>query len=471
MDQELRAQCARIVDKLEAARVADRSLSVFGAGAHKYEIGATVSEERIRAFEASHGINLPEHYASFLNLVGNGSPKAEDRPAAGPFYGIYPLGFGVDDFIYGGFGYLNARPFVRPDMNRSEWDEATKPVINEELSGVEYDNALRRIFGGLLPIGPQGCQSYHALVLQGHDAGKVVNIDTDLLYPAFCYENNFLDWYERWLDEILSGLLLKEGPSWFGYAMGGDDRRLLQVYRNSDDNSTKLAALDGFGKLISICADSAIEISNIAQSDNPELRYRAISILTEFDYYRARSELEDLLKGTGEEQLVACKAIHLFAQKYASDWVDVIGPIATVTSDIELFRFASYILDSTGMDCTGYLLPAASHQDECIRRQAIYTIGKNLDNPQAAEAILRALSDESPQVVHAALQAHEKPLDDRFLKAYASIASRFEIDEHYILTNLNHRLKAIGYDNKAAFVSDFYAGRVRQRGFWSRFFR
>lgn len=451
--------------------MADRSLSVFGADAHQYEIGQTVSGERIRAFETDHEIKLPEHYAAFLNLVGNGSARAEDEPAAGPFYGIYPLGFRMDDLVYEGYGQLKELPFVKPDMTQSEWDEATRRLTGGEISDDDYGNELRHIFGGLLPIGHQGCQSYHALILQGQNVGKVVNIDTDLAYPVFCYENNFLDWYERWLDEIISGVLLKDGPRWFGYTMGGDDRYLLEVYRQSEDRSEKLAALDGFGKLISVCADSVLEISKIAQSDDQELRRRATLILAEFDYPSARLQLAELLKGPSENQLTACKAIYWFAKKHAGEWVDAVGPILAETSDLELFRFASYVLESSGMDCTDYLLPAASHRDAGIRQQAIHMMGKNLNNPQAVEAVLRALGDESPKVVHAALQAHEKPFDHRFLEAYASIANRFEVDEHYVLANLNHRLRAIGYDSKAAFVSDFKAGMIRKQGFWTRLFR
>lgn len=451
--------------------MADRSLSVFGADAHEYEIGPTVSGERIRAFETDHGIKLPEHYAAFLNLVGNGSPRAKDKSAAGPFYGIYPLGFGIDDFVYEGRGHLKELAFIKPDMTQSEWDEATKLLADEEIPDDEYTNELTRVFGGLLPIGHQGCQSYHALILHGQNAGKVVNIDTEPFRPVFCYENNFLDWYERWLDEIVSGSLLKDGPTWFGYTMGGDDKYLLDVYRRSESKSEKLAALDGFGKLISICADSALEVSKIAQSDDQELRRRATLILAEFDHANARLPLEELLKGPSEDQLTACKAIHRYAKTYAGEWVDWVGPIATKTSDTELFRFASYVLESSGMDCTSYLLPAASHHNEGIRQQAIYAIGRGPKNPQAIEAILIALSDESPSVVHAALQAHEEPFDHRFFEAYVSIIDRFEIDEHHVLTNLNHRLRAIGYDSQAAFVSDFKAGRVRKRGFWTRIFR
>jgi len=464
MDKDLHEQCARIVDKLEAARAADQALSAFGADAHLYRVGPPAPQERIRAFESDHGIKLPKHYAAFLNLVGNGSPHSGSKAAAGPFYGIYPLGFGLDDFANEGPANLTAPTFVSPDMPQADWGESTKRLHGGEISDDEYDREIGRLFGGLLPIGHQGCQSYHALVLNGPHAGKVANINTDLFPPLFCYEDNFLDWYERWLDEIITGVLLKGGPTWFGYTMGGDDEHLLGVYRRSGDRTEKLAALDGFGKLLPISAESALEVSDIADAADQDLRHRAILILAEFDYARARPHLQTLLKGSSEDQLVACKAIHWHAKEHASEWVDVLGPILAETNGVELFRFASYVTDSSGMDCTGYLLSAAANLDESIRQQAIYTIGKGPTNPQAVAAILKALTDKSPKVVHAALQAHERPFDDRFLEAYAAIATRFEVEEHYVLANLSHRLKAIGYDSTAAFLSDFRAGRVRKPG-------
>lgn len=451
--------------------MADQAFSVFGADAHKYRIGPPVSEERICTFESAHGVKLAEHYAAFLTLVGNGSLDAGNKSAAGPFYGIYPLGVGLDDFAGEGSPNLKQQAFVSPDMTQLDWEESTKPLHGEEISNVDYAQEVGRIFGGLLPIGHQGCQSYHALVLNGPHAGRVVNITTDLYLPVFCYESNFLDWYERWLDEIITGVLLKGGPTWFGYTMGGDDEYLLQVYRRSGDRPEKLAALDGFGKLLSISAQSALAMSEIADSADQGLRHRAITILVEFDYARARPHLDKLLKGSSEDQLVACKAIHWHAKERAREWVDAVGPIVAETNGIELFRFASYVIDDSGMDCVGYLSSAAASVDENIRQQAIYTIGKGPKNPQAVEAILKGLTDETPKVVHAALQAHERPFDDRFLGAYAAIATKFEVDEHYVLTNLTHRLRAIGYDSKDAFLSDFRAGRVRKQGFWSRFFR
>ena len=470
MNLNIDAQCDRIVQKLKAAAAADPAFAVFGANRHRYVIGPSVSEAQVRAFETAHGIALPEPYAAFLRRIGNGSTEDGSYygSAAGPFYGIYPLGFGLDDFLEYKDGCLATLPFVRPDMPASEWQEATRLFDDENVSDDDFDEACRRLYGGLLPIGSQGCQSYHALVLQGPYAGRIVNIDTERSPPVFAFEANFLDWYERWLDEILSGILLKDGPNWFAYTMGGDDAHLLKVFNTADQTSEKLAALGGFRKLRSISAKSADEVAKIAASDDPELRRDAVLILAEFAYAQARAPLHDLLNGPEADQLTACSAIHWFAKDHAVDWVDRVGPICARTGDIELFRHASYILQSSGRDCSAYLVPAASHPDEAIRAQAIYALGKGVQTSQAIDAILTALTDVSPKVVHTALQAHQKAFDDRFIAAYAAIARRFEVDENYIQVNLRHRLKAIGYDAIPAFLAAFDRGKVRTGGFWSR---
>ena len=470
MTPDIDAQCARIVEKLKAAAAADPTFAVFGSNSHKYRIGPTVSEAKIRAFESEHGIALPIHYRAFLQQVGNGAPGSDDRPSAGPFYGIYPLGFGINDFLDDHAGHLRKIPFVRPDMRQDEWDEVTKRPSGDEVSDDDYALIAEHIWGGLLPIGHQGCQSYHVLVLHGPHTGRVVNIDTELYMPLFSFEDNFLDWYERWLDEILSGILLTKGPNWFGYTMGGDDRHLLNVFNATSDKDEKLAALKGFGKLISISPESVDALCGIAACEDPELRRKAVIMLVKFAYPQARDALEDLLKGSEEDQSEACLAIYTLARDHADAWVDVVGPIAATTDNVELFRSAGYVLQSSGKDCSAYLVPAASHPNEAIRGQALYSIGQGVQSSGTIDAILKGLHDESAKVVHAALQAHKTPFDDRFLAAYASIAARYPVEEYYVLANLSHRLKTIGYTSTPKFVADFKAGRVGRKSFWSRIF-
>ena len=44
-------------------------------------------------------------------------------------------------------------------------------------------------------------------MIEGEFRGRIVNLDFDLDKPVFAFESNFLDWYERWLDEVISGEL------------------------------------------------------------------------------------------------------------------------------------------------------------------------------------------------------------------------------------------------------------------------
>ncbi len=55
----------------------------FGADTHRYEVTPTLAEAEIRAFEESHGVDLPMEYRSFVAEVGNGP--------AGPCHGLMPL--------------------------------------------------------------------------------------------------------------------------------------------------------------------------------------------------------------------------------------------------------------------------------------------------------------------------------------------------------------------------------------------
>ncbi|WP_421824068.1 hypothetical protein [Flagellimonas oceanensis] len=46
----------------------------------------------------------------------------------------------------------------------------------------------------------------------------IINLDRgELSPPKFSEDTNFLNWYERWLDEIISGKLITTSPSWFGH--------------------------------------------------------------------------------------------------------------------------------------------------------------------------------------------------------------------------------------------------------------
>ncbi len=213
------AQIHRIKQKLIQAKQVDTNFMVFGSGSHKYELNAPATPEAVEAFERAYEIQLPDSYKSFILHIGNGG-NGYLNSAAGPFYGIYPMGENVDDLIYGNpEEYLKKECILKPDITDRDWDKLTDVLYDENISDSEYYKVIGKIFSGVLPIGFQGCSYVQALVLNGPYADKVVNLEMSAEdAPKFTYEKNFLDWYERWLDEVISGKLITKSPIWFGYA-------------------------------------------------------------------------------------------------------------------------------------------------------------------------------------------------------------------------------------------------------------
>jgi hypothetical protein len=110
-------------------------------------------------------------------------------------------------------------------MSDDYWHSLTgKTDHNTDLTDEEYDKEIGKLYGGILPIGSQGCTFLHGIILNGKHKGMVVNLDLERHKPRFAFEKNFLDWYERWLDEVISGYLITDKTIWFGYAKRSPER-------------------------------------------------------------------------------------------------------------------------------------------------------------------------------------------------------------------------------------------------------
>ena len=253
----MKEQLIRIQQKLTQAKAADKNLEVFGADAHQYHLNPPVSEAEALAFEEKYGVQLPECYRAFMLTVGDANAEKKDF-IAGPYFGLYAFGTCVDELLYEETEtYLKAPCNLSPDMTQEEWEALTDNLLETEDDGeleddgyvieVEDDYFAERakVFGGLLPLGSQGCTYAHALVLNGKYAGRVVNVDLDLAQPKFAFETNFLDWYERYLDEVISGQLLDDRPTWFGYHRGEPAEVLLNEYEHTTDRKTQTDCLEG----------------------------------------------------------------------------------------------------------------------------------------------------------------------------------------------------------------------------------
>lgn len=340
-------------------------------------------------------------------------------------------------------------------MTDEEWKSLTHTLDDEEIADDIYDAELGEIYSGVLPIGSQGCTYLHALIVSGEYSGRVVNVDMDISKPKFCFENNFLDWYERWLDEIISGILLKDGNVWFGYTMGGDDNKLLGVFNRSGNKQEKLEALYGLNKLISVSDKSCEILLEICSANDKDFKRLAAKLLTKFSYPMATDVLKKLIHGDDEDCLVACQSIFWYARNTSKDWAEMLLQRLPAVNHDETFCFISYILKEAKIDYGNDLIPFCTHESENIRTTAYYSLGLLKNKKEYVNQFILGLSDESPAVVHTTLQALEYVKDPALLNAYKEIIDRFPTDKNYILTNLNYRLEEMGFKGRKDFMRRF----------------
>jgi len=438
-------QLHRIQEKLAQAKAADKDLEVFGASSHKYHLNPPISEAEVLAFEKKYGVSLPKDYRAFVQTIGDANAQKLDI-MAGPYYGLSAFGTQVDDLLYEGSEiYLKAPCALSPDMTKEEWEALSDPLLMSEEEEEEEDEdkyfaERAKVFGGLLPLGSQGCTYYHALVLNGKYAGRIVNVDLDLAQPKFAFETNFLDWYERYLDEVISGQLLDDRPTWFGYHRGEAAEVLLTEYEQTNDRKTQTDCLEGVyhkkPPLEPVLLDKIEKLITLNNEDRDFL----IEILSQSSYERAKPYLQDLVT---KDPKKVFQFVWWYAQDHCADWVPTVKELLPTITDEETFNFATYLLAKTE-DFEEDVLPFTDNANPQIRSTAYYTLGKSKKREQYLDTFIKGLQDTDNNVLRAAIQALSGITDERLLPYYKQIAKRFPEEKDYILSNLERRLASFG---------------------------
>lgn len=462
---EFNDQIQRIKDKLPKAKKADKNLEVFGAKSHKYQLNDPATIEEVSAFEQKYGIDLPDCYKAFILQVGNGG-IAYEGAAAGPFYGIYPLGKNVGELIYcNAQECLRADCLVYPGMSDEYWKSLNENIDNDsDISDEDYEMELNRIFGGILPIGTQGCSYLHGIVLNGAYRGRVVNIDSDRQKPQFTFENNFLDWYERWLDEVISGELIGESPRWFAYVMGGPDTALAHAFLDADTTQQRADYLDGILNKKKVKEETLQIIEEQFLKDTGGLKTKLLQILTKFDYKRAKPYLIELSQ---TDLLPVFQFIYWYAKDKSPEWLPLIAEHISRIDDDETFTYCTYLLRAGGTNFGHLIVPFTDSDNESIRATAFYTLGKVKNKKDFIDAFINGLSDHSNRVVVYTLQALIDVKDTRLLQAYKQLAEKFPEEKDYILSNLNQRLADYGLSNETI-LNKKEAGNEGRKTTWEK---
>jgi len=453
----MKEQLERIQQKLAQAKAADKDLEVFGASSHKYHLNPPVSEAEVLAFEKKYGVSLPKDYRAFVQTIGDiNAQKLETM--AGPYYGLSAFGTQVDDLLYEGSEiYLKAPCALSPDMTKEEWEALSDPLLMSEEDDEDFeedeeegyvieveDNYIEecgKVFGGLLPLGSQGCTYYHALVLNGKYAGRVVNVDLDLAQPKFAFETNFLDWYERYLDEVISGQLMDKRPTWFGYHRGEPAEELLNEYEQTTDRKTQTDCLEGVYHKRPPLSEKVLDRIEALISLNNEDRDFLIEILSQSSYERAKPYLQDLVT---EKPKKVFQYIWWYAQDHCADWVPAVKELLPTITDEEMFNFATYLLTEATDNFEEDILPFTNNVNPRIRLTAYYTLGKSQKKEQYLDTFIKGLQETDNDVLRTVIQAIAGVKDERLLPYYKQIAKRFSKDEDYILSNLKRALEPFG---------------------------
>ncbi len=199
---DYRAQTDRIREKLDLARQADPEFREFGASDHRYLIGPPLEDEEVTAFERAFGVTLPGCYRAFLTQVGNGSPVA-NHVLVDP-EGFYPL---TEEEIatYERNHGVRVGPAERAYLARVR---SGIPIDGGRAAGPGYGlfPLGQEAYGDLLDVGEQADCGATAIFVRGAHSGRVVRMDDHRIKEPYFYRAaNFLDWYEGWLDEVLSG--------------------------------------------------------------------------------------------------------------------------------------------------------------------------------------------------------------------------------------------------------------------------
>ena len=206
-----------IARKLSLLRRRDASLRLFGAQSHRYELRPRASPAAVEGFEREHRIELPTDYRDFLLRCGNGG--------AGPYYGVFPLGFfdgagdGLQEWYEGdGFAGVLSRSFP----HRESWNlPLSRLALPDDLPGSDDEDRWHEerdreywapaLVDGAFPICHQGCAYRNLLVVSGPERGHIW-VDARAGDAGIAPEpdgngkrRSFSSWYTSWLDAALEG--------------------------------------------------------------------------------------------------------------------------------------------------------------------------------------------------------------------------------------------------------------------------
>lgn len=145
--------------------------------ARHIRMGECLSEEAVAAFENLHNISLPPAYRLFLKAIGDGCGRMFE-------------GRRLNDLKNCPCQAL-PEPFLLEKFWLWEDDERDSDVIEAERNN--------KVYRGNIELINLGCGMSYNLIVAGKCRGEVWNF-TDVGVQPCCERQDFLGWFELWVD-------------------------------------------------------------------------------------------------------------------------------------------------------------------------------------------------------------------------------------------------------------------------------
>ncbi|MEQ4923959.1 SMI1/KNR4 family protein [Proteus hauseri] len=428
----------RIREKLVLVAKIDHELNGFGASKHQYKLNPTLPLEKVKKLQTESGCRFPKDYIDFITQIGNGG--------AGPYYGMS----GFDDEIdRNGIGNCALPCLLSPDMSISEWTALCE--VPEDCSDEEFDIICDRVHQGTLYLGTCGCEYDLLLIVNGPYQGHILYtshwVDSNTPY-IFSYETSFLEWYERWLDEVILGY----NTSWFGHRMGGDEEFLIDAAKNTDDINKKIDAINALTKLPKLSNNALNYLEQQIETNEITLYKAVLNVLSEYSRDRTVSYIKKELKIPYNEKTKVVIPIIYFKQKENFQlFYDDLLPILKEVDDDHTLSNIGYILTSLNAVRVEDFQPFFTHQNQNIVISAIYAASHDIDLKDKVKYFFENIISSNERISLIAIQSATKinQINDDLLPYLKKAWQMYPVEKDpYIRTNIKSYITKIGMSKK-----------------------
>ncbi|POP43574.1 SMI1/KNR4 family protein [Superficieibacter electus] len=351
------AQVERIKSKLPYIEAKDPEYKVFGASRWKYQWPEPASEREVAAWEEKHGVVLPREYRIFLRYIANGGP--------GFAYGLYSLD---NTEIYGDIQKESPIPLYMTQQDVDALNARRNP-----LYGDPEDSEKCLFFDGSLVIMTQGCAFDICLVVTGQHRGRLMQTDGDEEQPfVFVYDQNFLDWYERWLDNFIAGMSM-DG---FIISVPGNQQQLRAWFATEQISQLRHKIV------FSLCRFPQLELETLAfwehicRTENDTIlceealiRLRVAKAACIPEIMRMYFETPSRLREIAIENLRYSREANVDVEEYAE-------PLLTILPQLDQTSFSNAVrtIRKTSHNCYAIYLPFISIVNEDCKRTLLWAM-------------------------------------------------------------------------------------------------